>query len=140
MANFVGRKIKQIEVGFSAVEDLLAVGRKFGVFFGEIGFGELFVRAIGVNQKEITFRLSQDVFIVRKPLNGAGRDAAILPPKGFGFIHFYGSRFEFGGLEPFLRFLAGGFVEIDGALLTIGEKLTVGRPDGRDGATGIRLF
>ena len=61
-------------------------------------------------------------------------------PEGFGFIDFDGVGLKFGGLEPFFGFLPFGVVEIDSALLLIGEQLAVGRPDGRDNALGIGLL
>ena len=39
--------IENVQIGLGAVEDLMAVGRKFGVFFGEIRLGELLVIAVG---------------------------------------------------------------------------------------------
>lgn len=115
-----------------AVENLAAIGREFGVFFGEIGFGELLVGTVGVDEEEVAFGFGEDVFVIGEPLEGAGGDAAILPAEGFGFADFDGGDFEFGEVEPLFRFLAEGVVEVDFLLLAVGEELAVGGPDGGD--------
>ena len=82
--------------------------------------------AVGVNDEEVAAGFGKDVFVVGEPLDGVGGDASILPAEGFGFVHFDGVGFEFGGLEPVFGFLMGGFVEVNGALAAIGEELAIG--------------
>ena len=122
----MGGDIEKVQIRLGAVQNLLAVGRQLRVFFGEIGFGELLVLAVGVNDEEVATGFGKDVFVVGEPLDGVGGDTSVLPAEGFRLVDFDGIGLQFVGLEPLFRLLMGGIVKIDGALAMVGEALAVG--------------